>query len=262
VAHAGFGRGINSYQASAFAGGMTAVLLALASPLDRWSETLLAAHMVQHELLVIVAAPLVAWSAPLIAVMWAFSAGWRRVVARAGSAVAPFWSGVRAPAVTWLLHAAALWVWRLPALYDAALSSQTVRAAEHLSFFGTAALFWWSLHNGRYGRLGYGAAVVYVFATALHSGVLGALLALSPHAWYPFYLLRSETWGLTPLEDQQLASVLMWVPAGIVFGAGGLFFFAAWLRESERRVRSNALLVVWLAALNIDAITMPARWFG
>src|SRR5205085_8902626 len=85
-----------------------------------------------------------------------------------------------------------------------------------------------------YGRAGYGAAVFYVFATAIHGGVLGALLALSPRAWYAPYLVPHDGF-LSPLEDQQLAGLLMWVPAGLVFVAGGLSLFAAWMREAERR---------------------------
>jgi putative membrane protein len=104
-------------------------------------------------------------------------------------------------------------------------------------FFWTAALFWWGMAHGRYGRGGYGAAVFYVFATAMHSGILGALLTFSPNAWYPWYVRSASTLGMTPLEDQQLAGLLMWVPASLTFIAGGLYFFAAWLRESERRVR-------------------------
>jgi hypothetical protein len=126
-----------------------------------------------------------------------------------------------------------------------------VHAVQHLCFFLTAALFWWSLVRGRYGRLGYGAAVVYLFATALHSSVLGALIAFSPTVWYPAYASTSRAWGLTPLEDQQLAGLLMWVPAGLVFVIGGLTFFAAWLRESDRRVRLASFL--WLVALVLGA---------
>jgi putative membrane protein len=111
-----------------------------------------------------------------------------------------------------------------------------VHAVQHLCFFGTAALFWWGIAHGRYGRTGYGAAVVYVFATALHSGLLGALLTVSPRVWYVPYL-TTHVGGLAPLEDQQLAGLVMWVPAGLLLTGGGLVLFAAWLRESDRRTR-------------------------
>ncbi|HYX23881.1 MAG TPA: cytochrome c oxidase assembly protein, partial [Thermoanaerobaculia bacterium] len=90
-----------------------------------------------------------------------------------------------------------------------------------------------------------GAAVLYVFTTSLHSGVLGALLTFAPRLWYPIYEARTAAWGLSALEDQQLAGLIMWVPAGVLFIVLGLALFAAWLGEAERRVahtRSEVLL--------------------
>jgi putative membrane protein len=246
---AGVGRGILPKEVLAFFCGWLALAGALLSPLDEWSETLFVAHMAQHELLMVVAAPLIALSSPLVALLWACPAPARRrlidVVRR--PAVVTGWAVLTAPPTVWILHAVALWIWHLPSLYDAALEHEEVHAIQHLCFFMTAALFWWSLVRGRYGRVGYGAAVLYLFATSLHSGVLGALIAFSPDVWYPLYASNSGAWGLTPLEDQQLAGLLMWVPAGLVFTIGGLAFFAAWLRESGRRARLASF--VWLLAL-------------
>jgi hypothetical protein len=207
--------------------------------------------MAQHELLMVVAAPLMALSAPLVALLWALPADLRRRVIAGATRrpIAAAWGALTAPPVAWLLHAVALWVWHLPALYGAALEHEAVHAVQHLCFFGTAALFWWGLVHGRYGPLGYGAAVLYLFATGLHSGVLGALLGFSPYIWYPAYAATSEAWGLTPLEDQQLAGFLMWVPAGLVFALAGLGFFAAWLLESDRRTRLAACILIAAAAL-------------
>jgi cytochrome c oxidase assembly factor CtaG len=236
--NAGYGRGIRPPEAVAFASGWLALVAALLPPIDAWSKSWLAAHMVQHELLMVVAAPLVAISAPLIAMLWAVPSGIRRqalaVVRR--RPITATWTIITSPASVFLLHAAALWVWHVPALYEAALAHEAVHVLQHICFFGTAALFWWGIAHGRYGRLGYGAAVVYVFATAMHGGVLGALLTISPRVWYASYL-TSRSQGLTPLEDQQLAGLLMWVPAGLIVTAGGLLLFAAWVRESDRRTR-------------------------
>jgi putative membrane protein len=239
---AGCGRGIRPFEALAFGCGWIALAAALSPPVDEWSEHWLAAHMVQHELLMIVAAPLIAVSAPLVAVLWALPASARQraidAVRRRPLTVA--WTAITAPLSVFLLHAVALWVWHLPTLYGYALQHESVHVLQHLCFFGTAALFWWGIAHGRYGRLGYGAAVVYVFATAVHGGVLGALLTFSPRLWYAQYALDHHG-GLTPLEDQQLAGLLMWVPAGIVFVAAGLILFAAWLRQSDRLSRFNAV---------------------
>jgi putative membrane protein len=91
--------------------------------------------------------------------------------------------------------------------------------------------------HGRYGRLGYGVGVLYVFLTSLHSTVLGALLTVAPSTWYPSYDRAAIQLGVDALADQQLAGLVMWVPSGVVFIVIGLALVAAWLGESERRVR-------------------------
>jgi cytochrome c oxidase assembly factor CtaG len=149
------------------------------------------------------------------------------------------WAAITAPLTVFVLHAGALWIWHLPALYDRALAHDGVHLAQHACFFGTAALFWWGIAHGRYGQIPYSAAAVYLVATAVHGGVLGALMVLSPHVWYASYLARYSQL-LTPLEDQQLAGMLMWVPAALILAAAGMTFFAAALRESERRTRFKA----------------------
>jgi putative membrane protein len=241
---AGVGRGIQRWQAAAFGVAWLVLVAALSTPMDEWSETYLAAHMVQHELLMAVAAPLFAVSAAGIALLWAVPSVLRRdtFALMRQHTVRRLWWALTAPVTVFVLHAVALWIWHLPVLYDAAVEHEGVHVAQHLSFFGSAALFWWSLIHGRYGRAGYGIAVIYVFATAVHASVLGALLTVSPHVWYAPYLVTHPS-GMTPLEDQQLAGLLMWVPAGVLTAAGGLALFAAWLGESERRTRFKSATV-------------------
>jgi cytochrome c oxidase assembly factor CtaG len=231
---AGVGRGIGWWQAGSFVVAWLTLVIALTSPLDEWSEHLFAAHMLQHELLMVVAAPLIALSSPFAALASAFHHTYlpaNAILRPIGRSTATLWAGL-----VCALHAVALWGWHIPALYDAALAHQSVHAVQHLSFFGTAVLFWWVLVHGRHGRAGYGAAVLFVFGTALHSGFLGALLALSPRIWYAPYATTSALWRLSPLEDQQLAGLIMWVPGSVVFAAAGLTFLLAWLRDSARRV--------------------------
>jgi len=239
---AGWGRGVRTREAAAFGAGWLALVVALSRPMDEWSDQWLAAHMIQHELLMLVAAPLLALGAPLVSVLWAMPSGVRHrlVDVVRGTPVGTIWAAITAPASVFVLHAVALWVWHLPVLYDYALEHEGVHVVQHLCFFGTAALFWWGIAHGRHGRLGYGAAVVYVFATSVHGGLLGALLTVSPRVWYAPYLLRHPV-GLTPLEDQQLAGLLMWVPASLTFALGGLILFAAWLRHGDRLSRFTSV---------------------
>jgi len=243
--NAGYGRGVRPLEALAFTAGCGALVIALSAPLDEWSERWLAAHMVQHELLMVVAAPMIAVGAPLVGMLWAMPRRVRHAIVGTvqHTPLPGIWRTITTPAVAFVLYGFALWIWHVPALYDVALAREAVHVVQHLCFFGTAALFWWGLVHGRRGRLGYGAAVVYLFVTAVHGGVLGALLTISPRVWYAPYVSHHPP-GLTPLEDQQLAGLLMWIPAGLAFVAGALFLFAAWLRQSDRvsRFQSPPLL--------------------
>lgn len=235
---AGVGEGIRRWEAGCFAAGWLALSAALVSPLHALGGFLFSAHMAQHEVLILVAAPLLVLGRPLAPFLWALPREDREAAGRWAQepAFLRSWRALTAPATVWVLHGAALWIWHLPALYQAALRDELLHALQHLSFFGSAALFWWALVHGRFGRGGYGASVLWVFTTSVHSGVLGALLTFAPRLWYPLYQVRTAEWGLSALEDQQLAGLIMWVPAGIFFLALGLGLFASWLGEAERRV--------------------------
>jgi cytochrome c oxidase assembly factor CtaG len=218
--------------------GWLTLVVALVSPIDTLGGILFSAHMAQHELLMVIAAPLIVIGRPLVMFLWSMPMHWRaRVGAWCQSApIAASWRAITGPLVVTIVHAIALWIWHLPALYQATLTNDAIHAAQHISFLVTAALFWWALIHGRYGRMGYGVAVAYVFVTAAHSGILGALIAFAPNVIYPIYQETTARWGLDPIEDQQLAGILMWIPAGVIFTIVGVALFAAWLGEAERRV--------------------------
>ena len=231
-------KGLRPWQIASFAAGWLALVIALVSPLDALGGILFSAHMAQHEMLMIVAAPLLVFGRPLIAFLWALPPQWRGPVGHffQRPAIANTWNWITGALVVTILHAIALWVWHIPSWYEATLRNDGIHALQHISFLLTATMFWWSLTHGRYGRLGYGAAVIYVFATAGHSGALGALITFAPHLWYPIYGARTAAWGLNAIEDQQLAGLIMWIPAGVLFTILGIAIFAAWLGEAERRV--------------------------
>jgi len=126
-------------------------------------------------------------------------------------------------------------LWHAPALYQATLTSGAVHTLQHVSFLGAALLFWWALLHGREGRIGRPAAVIYLFTTAVHTSLLGALLTFSSRLWYPIYQATTGPWGLTPLEDQQLAGLIMWVPAGMAYLGAALALAATWLSEPGPR---------------------------
>jgi putative membrane protein len=177
----------------------------------------------------------------LIAFLWAVPMTWRRALGRAGAArpVASTWRFITKPLIAWFIHAVALWVWHVPGLFQATLTSDLIHTVQHASFLFTALLLWWALIHSRRGVKAYGAAVLYVFTTAMHNGVLGALFTFGSRVWYPAYSSTTQSWGLEPLEDQQLGGLIMWIPMGVVYIIAGLALFAGWLRESDRHLRDR-----------------------
>jgi len=238
----GAGRGVTRWQAACYAGGIAALLAALVSPLDALGEAVFWAHMVQHLVLVLVAAPLLVLGAPLLPLVWSLDAAPRRRVARwwNRSRVAPaLAAALTTPLVAWSLHVGAIWVWQLPAAYQAALADEGIHAVEHLSFLGTALLFWWVvLQPAGRRRLHRGASVLYIVTAGIQGGLLGALLTFAGRPFYPAQSVAAPAWGLTPLEDQQLAGLIMWLPAGLVYLAAAAALFVAWLRAEDIRMRT------------------------
>ena len=240
---AGTGSGIKRWQAASFGAGLLALTIGLLSPLAWLSTVLFSAHMTQHEVLMLVAAPLLVFGHPLVAVIWALPRRWRDTVGGATRhpAFSNAWQRATTPLTVFIIHAIVLWLWHVPALWEAAMRSTPLHAIQHLTFVLAAALFWWGMVHGRYGRMAYGAAVFYVFLTAIHSSLLGAVMTIAPSIWYRSYVDAAAKWNVDALVDQQLAGLLMWVPSGVIFIVLGLALFAAWLGESERRVRLGSV---------------------
>jgi putative membrane protein len=238
-ARAGAGAGIRAWEAGCFYAGLGTLAGALLSPLASISEALFSWHMTQHELLMLVAAPLLVAGRPLLVFLWALPSRRRDTVAAIARRpfVATGWRALTGPAVAFVLHGITIWIWHAPALFEGALRHDAIHWVQHASFVLTATLFWWGIVHGRYGRMGYGAAVVYVFLTAVHTSILGALLTISPSPWYAAYRETAPAWQVDALADQQAAGLIMWVPSGAIFIAIGLALMAAWLGESERRAR-------------------------
>jgi putative membrane protein len=229
-----FSRGVSVREFAQFWSGWLFLAISLLSPLHPLGEVLFSAHMTQHEILMLVAAPLLVLARPLAPMLWGLPINWRKTLGR-WSKEAPVrrsWNAVTNPMTAWWIQAAALWLWHAPSLFQATLKSDWIHAAQHVSFFVSALLFWWSLFHAR-GRAGYGASFLYVFTTAIHTSILGALLTFAHSVWYPAYASTTRDWGLSPLEDQQLGGLIMWIPAGLVYLAAGLGLFHLWLRESD-----------------------------
>jgi putative membrane protein len=237
-------KSLRTWEALCFAGGWLALFVALVSPLHAWGRVLFSAHMSQHEVLMLVAAPLLVLGRPLVVFLWALPLNWSRRIGNLCKIqpINRLWKVITIPLVAWVVHAIALWTWHIPLLFEAVQHNEAVHTAQHLSFLISALLFWWALIHGPQGAMGYGAAVLYLFTTSIHSGALGALLTVAGSVWYPSYLGLTSSWGLTPLEDQQLGGLIMWIPAGLVYLIAGLALFAGWLREADVRAERRERL--------------------
>lgn len=240
-ASAGRRRVVRTGQAVAYLGGLAVVALAVASPLEAHTGARLSVHMVQHVLLVGVAAPLIAVGAPLPTLLWALPDGprrwltprWRRAASHSAGAGWARWA-----AAALVLQVAALWAWHAPVLYEAALASEVVHALEHASFLLTSVVFWWAVAGARH-RTSGGGAVVAVFVGALPATALGALMTLAGRPWYPVHARQSRT----ALEDQQVAGVVMWGFGGIAAVVAAVALFAAWLVALDRSPPGERRLV-------------------
>jgi putative membrane protein len=230
-------REVDTWRARCFAGALLALGVALLSPLDAASSALASAHMVQHMLLVLVAAPLLALSAPAGTLLRGSPLGVRRAAGRWRRRLGLTRANLRAlrnPIIVWLLHVGTLWFWHAAVPYDAALDNQLLHVAEHTSFLVTAVLFWRVVIGARSpARVSNGLGALLVFTMAMQSIFLSVLLTFAREPWYTGYATTTAPWGLAPLADQQLAGVIMWIPAGLVYLAAALALMVTWIRATE-----------------------------
>lgn len=231
-------RPADTWRARSFVGALVALAVALVSPLEAMSSALASAHMVQHVLLLLVAAPLLAFSAPSSTLLRGSPLPARRASGRLRRrlGVTPArLRPLRHPATVWLLHTGTLWIWHAAVPYGAALQSEALHVVEHATFVVTAVLFWRVILGGRgAGRVSHGFGVLLVFAMAMQSVFLSLLLTFARSPWYAGYATTTTPWGLDPLADQQLAGVIMWVPAGAIYLAAALGLLVAWMKLTER----------------------------
>ena len=226
-----------------FYAGIAVVLLALASPLDAYSEQLFWAHMTQHVLLLMVAPPLIVLARPWVRLWRVLPLPARQRLGR--SLARGRLSGLRrlggflgAPLPTFLLFCGVVLIWHVPVLFDATLHSESLHALEHTLFFATALMFWKQVIDSPplsaplsdVGRMAYlvGAMVVM--------WVLAIVLAIAPHPLYSAYAHEaSRPGGISAIADQQLAAGVMWVPGSIALVLALLFYVHRWLSPAPAK---------------------------
>jgi putative membrane protein len=216
-----------------FLAGWAVLALSLTSPLHEAGERSFTMHMIEHELIMLVATLLLAASGAGGILAWGLPRPFR--LGLGGSWKSPLqslWRRLTEPVTATIVQAVVMWAWHAPILFDRALESFDWHIAQHACFFLSSLLFWWAMLHPR-GR-NYGLSAACLFATSLIGGALGALMSLSSSPWYADYAAMGMSGiGLDPVDDQRLAGLIMWIPGGLVHGLAALALFYKWLKASE-----------------------------
>ncbi|MGZ3715449.1 MAG: cytochrome c oxidase assembly protein [Ktedonobacterales bacterium] len=224
---------VDSAQAGYFLIGTVIFTAALVSPLDTLGDKyLFSAHMIQHMLISVVVPPLWLLGTP----EWMLAPLFRSpVVARVARVLTH-------PIVAFGLFNGVLWVWHAPALYDATLSNETLHVLEHLIFTATGVLFWWPVLSPvrALPRISLGFSILYLFLGCQPMVALGALLTFAAEPLYQPYVVAPPIWGSTPLGDQQLGGLIMWLPTNIPYLVALSVLFFRWVNEHDRAERAAA----------------------
>ncbi len=226
------------FRSWAWYGGLLALFVALCSPIATFDTTLFAAHMVQHLLIAMVAAPLLVLAAPITLLLRISSPGTRR---RVILPVLHSWPMrvISHPVVTWVLFAGVMWASHFSFLFDAALENELWHIVEHALYLGVALLFWWPAVGADPSpwRLPHAVRVGYLFLGMPQSSFLGLAIFSAPAVLYTHYATVERSWGPTPLADQELAGGLMWVVGDLLFLIAMLLAVWVWLRAEEAEGR-------------------------
>jgi len=217
---AGRDRGATLGQAASYASGLAVLAVALVSPLDTWAASSFAVHMVQHEALMLVAAPLLVLGRPLGAFAWALPARTRHRLHALTAASVPraVWSALTSPVGATVLQLAILFAWHAPPAFREASTHPWWHALQHTCFLASALAFWWAM-RASVARVRPAHVVMGQFVTMLGTGALGALLTFAATPWY---VAAPPPWFASALEDQQVGGLLMWVPGGTAYMAAAL----------------------------------------
>jgi putative membrane protein len=221
--------------ASPFISGLAVLTLALVSPLHEAGERSFTMHMIEHELIMLVATLLLAASNAGGVLAWGLPRPLRLLLGGSWKApLAVLWKRLTEPVTATVVQGVVMWAWHAPILFDRALESSGWHIAQHACFFISALLFWWAMLHPRGGRAGYGFSAACLFATSLIGGALGALMSLSASPWYADYATMGMSGiGLDPINDQRLAGLIMWIPGGLVHAVAALILFYKWVKASE-----------------------------
>lgn len=227
---------VRPFRVACFALGLLVVTAALTGPLDSAADERFSLHMVQHTLLVLVAAPLLVLGRPVTVLVLALSADRRRRTTTPvlRSRLARFVLSAPFAVATFVLVLSGT---HLPAVYDAAVQHQALHDLEHLAYLLSAALFWTSVLGTELGpaRLDHPARLLYLFLAMGTMAVIGVALSMGRHPLYPHYVAAAREAGYSALADQHTGGVIMWTAGMVIVVPAMAVVVLAWLAEDERR---------------------------
>jgi len=232
----------------AYAGiaGFAALFVALAGPFDAFASEVFWLHMIQHLLISLVGAPLLLLASPMPAYLWAMPETMRAGVGELLREDAPIKRTLRwliDPRITVPLFIATLYAWHAPALFSAALNNSYIHYFQHFTFFTTAALFWWPIIGPApvRSRLSYPQRLLYLLSVVTPTAVLASIITMTRSVIYDEYLTSPMHWDITPLEDQTMGGLILWIPGNALYLAGLTAIFFTWAsKESRGAVRAAA----------------------
>lgn len=233
------------WQVIAFGAGIVLLLLTLISPIDRYSDDLFWAHMVQHMLLVMLVAPLLLLGAPATLALRAASGPVRRryIVPLLRSRLLRL---LTYPPVALLLFIAAIWIWHLPTLYEAAIDSEALHFVEHFAFLGGASLFWWLIIgvDATHLRPGHVARIALLLLAIVQNIGLALVLASVDRVLYATYeaAALARDWGPSAITDQRIGAGVMWVPGAMMLALAVIVTVYYWAESEGFKGRQGDLV--------------------
>ena len=222
-----------------FLSGIAWLVVAIASPLDTFSDQLLVAHMAQHYILMSLAPPLIVLSAPVVPLLRGLPRWFVRPIF--GPLIRTIWLRhffklLVKPRIAWILMNAAYIGWHIPAAYEFALASWQWHAVEHACFLFTSILFWWPVIRPWPSRFSSSRWLLlpYLLSADIINTAISALLCFSGRVLYPSYAVEPRPFEISPLADQAAAGALMWVLGSIVFLIPAMYITLKLLSPQKR----------------------------
>lgn len=225
--------------------GMTFLFLALSSGIDVFQSWLFFMHMIQHEILTMIAPPLLFLAAPMPISFWGLPRSWRLQLGKLFGKKATFRAiliQASTPGFIWLVFTVVLWLWHDPSAYDAATTNQFIHDIEHLSFFFASMLLWWHITDAApriHKFRNYPVRMAIVALSYVQNMILGVGLALWGKVIYPHYANVPRVWISDPLLDQTYGGIIMWIPGGMMYGLTIIILIGLWIEETKQKSRAE-----------------------